>query len=218
MKVFFYTMVIFLLPSSIYGQGKWDDCLSPTGGTQFASREYESSINDIVLSHFTDYQVLRFRSGERFWAIEWNATDSENGKYSITYLKPSERIWQSSSNPKEITVKKVSKSLEVSDYKLVNNMFNEALKSVSSNCANLGIDGGTYVVSNHRTSGKIWTGGPLSLKTKKERMVKICLQISDLIVDQKRNSLKLSKKLKSEILNLTSDFKKFNAEKRSFWN
>lgn len=218
MKVFFYAMVIFLLPSSIYGQGKWDDCLSPTGGTQFVFREYHENINKIVLSHFTGYELLRHQYGETFWAIELDTADLKNPSYTISHLKPSQRIWQSTVNLKDISVTKVSRQLDGEDYELIRGMFFEALNSVSATCSNLGIDGGTTIISDFSRSGKIWTVGIPSDDTKKERLVKICLQIGDLIVNKKRKSLKLSKKLKLEILNLTSDFKEFNTQKRSFWN
>lgn len=217
MKTLYFSLIILFVSSSTFGQTQWSDCLSPTGGTEFGMRSYNQKIRDIIFRDFSDNQLLRYQVGETFWVIDWDIAASTPNKYTITHLKPSERIWHSKSDINEIRVITVSKQIEEQDYKLIDDLFEEALNSVSTTCANMGIDGTTSIFSNSRLSGKIWGAGR-SNKTKKERMVQICLQINDQIVDKKGAFLKLPKKLKSEIISLTNDFKKFNAEKRSFWN
>lgn len=190
-----------------FGQDNSKDCLSPSSPRIFGLlKMYEKKVDEILLSQFSDFQLLMFRQSETIWAVELDTSDLKNENYFITSVSPSKNIWYSMPDTDSITAYKKSKNISTEDYTLINKLFYSALNSVCASCGNFGIDGASYSFSNGIISGEVWLGKPPSNETKKERLVMICKEINKLInTDSER--IQLTTEFQNQIADLTEEFR-----------
>ena len=206
-----FTVFSIVMTLTVFAQGEYVDCLSPTPPQNFGMlRAYEKKVDEILLSQLTGLQLLMFRQSETIWVIELDTTNLKNPNYFMTAISPSRSIRQSMPNTEGITVSKITKHISSKDYYLIKELFDSALNSVCARCNNFGIDGASYTFSNLIISGRVWLGMPNTDKTKKERLVLICKQINEL-ANTDSTKLMLDPELQNRIIELTEAFNKQNA-------
>ncbi|MEM6526328.1 MAG: hypothetical protein AAF693_21215 [Bacteroidota bacterium] len=194
-----------------FSQSNSQDCLSPIGSHHFGlSKVYHEKINEILLSQFSDFQVIRYQRNETFWAIELDTSDLEDPHYHIRRIRPSKSIWHRVLNPlteDSIEVESYRKKMSEEDAALLIELFNKSLNFISSSCGSkIIIDGTSHTFSNMVSIGQVNLAYPLSASTRIEKLVLISQEIAAIICRSKRKKLELSKAIKRQIKKLIADF------------
>jgi hypothetical protein len=207
MKIFLVATA-FLFSTSLFSQNHSEDCLSPVATGSYGNlKHFDRQIDDILFSQLSNFQILIYQHSKKLWAVEIDSLSSDGSQFIITHLSTSEDIRHLEKDIKEVNVNRVSKIITKDELTPISQLFSAALNSVCASCHNVGLDGTYYRLSNGLITGQVWSPPQ---KSKRGRLINICQEIDQLLSNTKGINFEVPKKLKSDIILLTHDFKQHN--------